>query len=225
MKPILILEAGNAHEGDINTAFKLIDEAKAAGVGIVKFQAGTPEGFARNPGEIEFYKKYALSMQNYIRLLHYGSSIGITVFFSIWGGQLSALRGLEKMHKIPARQFGSHQELDGFNTLVSYPHNLKVDPNYGYRHSIILHCVSQYPTIDPQLERISELRMGLGTPFVGFSDHTIGIDACIEASRKYGAVIIEKHFTLSHCFGPLRDHVHSATPDEVRKLIGELNKV
>ena len=38
MKTLIIAEAGVNHNGDMNTAYKMIDVAKEAGADIVKFQ-------------------------------------------------------------------------------------------------------------------------------------------------------------------------------------------
>jgi N,N'-diacetyllegionaminate synthase len=52
--------------------------------------------------------------------------------------------------------------------------------------------------------------------YSGFSDHTVGIDACLIALSR-GARIIEKHFTLSKkMFGP--DHAGSAIPIEMKQI-------
>ena len=51
----------------------------------------------------------------------------------------------------------------------------------------------------------------------GFSDHTLGIEACLVAVAR-GAAVIEKHFTLNKGLeGP--DHVCSITPDELADLV------
>ena len=62
--------------------------------------------------------------------------------------------------------------------------------------------------------------------FSGFSDHTIGIDACLLAISR-GAEVIEKHFTLDKSNTTIRDHALSATPEEFRSLVNigrEINK-
>ena len=53
-----------------------------------------------------------------------------------------------------------------------------------------LYCVSKYPT------PLTDIKMPNFDKsfFKGFSDHTIGIEACIYAISR-GAKIIEKHFT------------------------------
>jgi len=53
---------------------------------------------------------------------------------------------------------------------------------------------------------------------VGYSDHTIGIDAAVLAVG-LGARIIEKHFTLDKGFSDFRDHKISADPTELAELV------
>ena len=53
---------------------------------------------------------------------------------------------------------------------------------------------------------------------VGYSDHTVGNDACVIAAA-LGARILEKHFTLDHDFSPFRDHQLSAEPAELSDLV------
>ena len=86
----------------------------------------------------------------------------------------------------------------------------------------LLHCVSLYPC---PINKININRMlSLKKKFkvqIGFSDHTIGINACLLALSK-GANIIEKHFTLNKKFeGP--DHALSADEYDL-KLICEFAK-
>lgn len=52
--------------------------------------------------------------------------------------------------------------------------------------------------------------------YVGFSDHTVGIDAAMIALSR-GARMIEKHFTLDkQMYGP--DHSGGMTPAELTAL-------
>jgi len=53
---------------------------------------------------------------------------------------------------------------------------------------------------------------------VGYSDHTIGIDAAV-LSVAAGARIVEKHFTLRHDFSDFRDHQLSADPEEMTACV------
>jgi N,N'-diacetyllegionaminate synthase len=58
---------------------------------------------------------------------------------------------------------------------------------------------------------------------VGYSDHTLGIEAAI-LSLAFGARIIEKHFTLDNTKSSFRDHQLSANPEDLRRLSEVLHK-
>lgn len=83
---------------------------------------------------------------------------------------------------------------------------------------ILLHCTSTYPTPSRHvnLRRMVTLRDRFQTS-VGFSDHTEGAVAAVQAVT-LGATLIEKHFTLDHrLMGP--DHCFSSTPEEFSRLV------
>jgi N-acetylneuraminate synthase len=82
----------------------------------------------------------------------------------------------------------------------------------------ILQCTSSYPTAPENvgLNVLAELRERYGRP-VGFSDHTLGVVAPF-AAVALGAVVIEKHFTLSNqSYGP--DAALALEPDELEQLV------
>ena len=61
---------------------------------------------------------------------------------------------------------------------------------YNLKNIIYLYCVSKYPTALTELE-MPDFKNSF---FSGFSDHTIGISACLYAVSK-GAVYLEKHYS------------------------------
>ena len=79
-----------------------------------------------------------------------------------------------------------------------------------------LFCVSKYPTFSEDLTNFP--KKFSNDSFVGYSDHTIGIDTCLLAIAR-GAKIIEKHFTLDKSSTVIRDHALSATPEEFRTMV------
>lgn len=87
-----------------------------------------------------------------------------------------------------------------------------------------LHCVSLYPCPDDkvELERMVQLRGRFEKHgwVVGFSDHTVGIEAAVNAV-KAGACIIEKHVTLSRSDGGL-DAAFSLEPHELAQMVKEI---
>lgn len=216
--PLLIAEVGNCHEGSLDAAIEMLEKAADAGADMVKFQAGTAEGFTRTVNDIPRYRRYELHRAGYDRLLLHGRKLGIPVFFSVWSEEFADYRNLE-WFKIPARQCNAEniRRYAKDNTFISIPQDIVDVLPLGITHGIPLHCVSQYPTRDALLWRIQELKETLNMP-VGYSDHTIGIGNAVHAA-KLGAVAIEKHFTLRHDFGPLRDHQLAATPEEFKELV------
>ena len=82
---------------------------------------------------------------------------------------------------------------------------------------ILMHCVSDYPTKDEDINLKTILYLkNIFKIQVGFSDHSLGIDAPV-AAVALGAKVIEKHFTLNkNDNGP--DHMISSDPKEFYEM-------
>lgn len=80
----------------------------------------------------------------------------------------------------------------------------------------LLACSLSYPTRtqDAHLTRMTTLRFIW--PEVGYSDHTFGVGAIIRA-KHLGAVMVEKHFTITPGAGG--DHDFAVTPTQMRELV------
>ena len=94
--------------------------------------------------------------------------------------------------------------------------------NNGRRKDItILHCISSYPADkkDLNLNLIDTISKKFKYK-VGYSDHSLGDQACLAAVAK-GALVIEKHVTLSKKMrGP--DHKTSSTIDEFKSMVNKI---
>ena len=90
----------------------------------------------------------------------------------------------------------------------------------GCTELVLLKCTSSYPAApeDSNLHAIETLRHDFGCD-IGLSDHTLGIGAAV-AAVALGAVMIEKHFTLSRADGGV-DSSFSLEPEELRLLVVE----
>ena len=94
---------------------------------------------------------------------------------------------------------------------------VEIFSNYSKSDLLLLHCVSNYPCSDESLN-LNVMRT-LQSAFdysIGYSDHSIGIQASVLAVA-LGAKVIEKHFTLDKAL-PGPDHKASSTPEEFRLL-------
>jgi sialic acid synthase SpsE len=89
----------------------------------------------------------------------------------------------------------------------------------------LLHCVSSYPVPPAQanLAAIGRLRTEFDCT-IGYSDHTLGIEAC-RVAASLGVRIIEKHFTLDKNHSDFRDHQLSADPAEMAELVQAVREV
>ncbi|OLN33517.1 N-acetylneuraminate synthase [Desulfosporosinus metallidurans] len=88
----------------------------------------------------------------------------------------------------------------------------------------LLHCNTQYPTPfeDANIMAMLTLKERFGVA-VGYSDHTLGIEAPI-AAIALGASVIEKHFTLDKSLeGP--DHKASLNPQELKAMVTAIRNI
>lgn len=88
----------------------------------------------------------------------------------------------------------------------------------------VLHCHTDYPTrfFDVNLKAMLTLKDRLGVQ-VGYSDHTMGIEAAI-AAVALGASVIEKHFTLDRLL-PGPDQKTSLDPQELKCMVESIRHV
>ncbi|HEY8049496.1 MAG TPA: pseudaminic acid synthase [Ramlibacter sp.] len=93
----------------------------------------------------------------------------------------------------------------------------------GGRDIVLLKCTSTYPATprDTNIRTIPDLRERFGCE-VGLSDHTMGTGVAV-ASIALGAVVVEKHFTLSRAEGGV-DSAFSLEPPELAALVTETRR-
>ena len=102
-----------------------------------------------------------------------------------------------------------------FISLGMYDYKKKGIP-FKNKNIVYFYCVSKYPT---KLEELSMPNFENNKIFKGFSDHTIGIGACIYAVAK-GATYLEKHFSNNKSLGidTQMAHVCSMDQNDLTKL-------
>lgn len=92
----------------------------------------------------------------------------------------------------------------------------------GNEQIIVLSCTANYPA-DPAASNLRGIPVMRDTfrTLIGLSDHTLGIGAAV-ASVAFGAVLVEKHVTISREEGGV-DSDFSLEPDELAALVRETN--
>ena len=105
----------------------------------------------------------------------------------------------------------------GLSSLKEINSSIKIIKRY-HKKIILLYCISGYPTPlnEINFNEINKIKQSTGIKQVGFSDHTDGIDASLEAINKK-VFMIERHFTIKkNSKSP--DVKFSISPDELRML-------
>lgn len=249
----VVAEIGINHNGNRDSAEEMIRAAAAAGADSVKFQTYNPEsmysvytkslmesGKEEYPdrGVINFFAQFYFSPEDLVYLKKVADEEGVHFFSSPF--DLESVELLESLN-VPLYKVAS-SEVTNIRLLKAIAATKKpvlLSTGMTHEHEIaaavrifdeagcdiaILHCVSLYPLDERNmnLSRMSYLAKRFGKA-VGFSDHSRDIAAAVSAAFM-GAAVIEKHFTLGgdyHC----PDENVSITPDDISRLIGELERV
>ncbi|MCL2800127.1 MAG: pseudaminic acid synthase [Treponema sp.] len=95
--------------------------------------------------------------------------------------------------------------------------------NNGCPEIVLLKCTSTYPALpeNSNLLTIKDMQKQFPDCTIGLSDHTLGTSVSV-ASVALGAMVIEKHFTLSRKEGGV-DSAFSIEPDEMKQLVNDVN--
>lgn len=112
----------------------------------------------------------------------------------------------------------------GMATLEEVEIAFRILVDSGAGSVFLLHCTSNYPTPfeEVNLRAMLTLKEHFGVP-VGYSDHTMGIEAAV-AAVALGAVIIEKHLTLDKTL-PGPDHKASLEPGEFAAMVKAIRNI
>lgn len=219
---MLIAEIGNNHLGRIEKFKELILAARDAGATVVKSQAFVAEDLKGVSLPLAFYQQCQFSLDEYVELIWWSRETAqIELFFSIFSRSLNPILKHQQYFKIAGSQSGlgffDTESLDSDHTFVSIREGAK-KPTLLL--SKILH-VSGYLSEAPALENI-ELLSECYQRRAGYSDHTLGLDACKRAVEDYKADVIEKHFTLTRDLYwegvQYRDAIHSADKKQLLEL-------
>jgi sialic acid synthase SpsE len=244
----IIAEAGSNHNGSLDQAKKLIDVAVTAGASAVKFQIFSADTlYSRfTPGFTYLKRK---DIHAFIReietprvwipeLADYCAKHSIQFLASPFDFEaIDLLEPYVRAYKIASFEIGDLELLryaagkgkplilsTGMANLGDVEDALDAIRSEGNDEIVLLHCNSLYPAPVEivNLKALETMRRVFRCP-VGFSDHTLGIHIPL-AAVAMGAVVIEKHFTLSRTMeGP--DHGFSLEPGELAEMIRQIRDV
>ena len=241
---LVIAEIGNNHEGDFGRAREMIHAAAMTGVQAVKFQTIVPERLVNvsQTSRLQQLARFVFSRDQFEELAAEARRAGVlflsTPFdpavvdwldalvpaFKIASGDNNYTSLLEKVSNtgkpiLLSTGMSSGEDITRTCAMIESCWDM-----VGNRSEIVLlHCVSAYPTLPEHANLRAIVTLARETKrMVGYSDHTLGIDAAL-LSVALGSRVIEKHFTLSKTQSEFRDHAISADPEEMADLVRRVN--
>tara|TARA_B110000483_G_C18163741_1_gene530370 strand:- start:210 stop:1193 length:984 start_codon:yes stop_codon:yes gene_type:complete len=241
-KKILIVgEIGNNHEGNYKNAKKLIDMAAKAGVDAVKFQTYKTEKFISKIDQKNFkkFKKFELCYDQFKKLKVYANKKKLlfistpldldSAAFLINNADAikiaSSDNNFSQLHK---KILASKKPLivsTGFLNSQEISKLIKNLVKIRKSNIAIMHCIASYPTEENQVNMLSIKNIKDNSAIQsGYSDHTLGVEACLCAAS-LGARVIEKHITLNKNFSKFRDHKISSDFKELKQLVTQIRKI
>jgi sialic acid synthase SpsE len=245
MGVFIIAEAGMNHDGSLGNAIRMAEVASECGADAVKFQlhdaaaettrdAPSPHYF-RHETRWEYFQRTAFRDEDWARLKEASERAGIEFICSVFSTE--ALERLERIgvgrYKIGSGEVTNLELVrrvaaTGKPVLLTSGMSSWAELDAAVEAAgddlTVMQCTSEYPTPPEHvgLNVFAELRERYGKP-VGFSDHSLGNYAAF-AAVALGAVVVEKHFTLSNeSYGP--DAALAMEPDELDDLVEGIRSI
>ena len=219
-KLTIIAEIGSVHDGSFGNAMKAIEAAATCGADVVKFQthmadaetlpnAPMPSYFKGEP-RLEYFRRTAFSLEQWKEIAAHCAAQGVGFLSSPFA--LEAVDLLEEVgiesYKIPSGEVSNLPLLEKVAATGKTVYLSSGMSNWAELDAavtvlrkggplVVMQCSSAYPCPPERvgLNILQAMAKRYDLP-VGFSDHTLGMAACVSAAA-LGAVVVEKHFTFS----------------------------
>ena len=246
-KPFIIAEAGVNHEGSMQIAKRLIEEACEGGADAIKFQTYKANTIAsKNSPAYWDTTKEPISSQYELFCKHdkfwkkemeelksHCDKVGIEFLstpFDIESAKF--LNDLMDVFKISSSDITNKPFIEFIcnfkkpiilSTGASFLYEIQESVSWIERAGktlALLHCVLNYPTPDENsnLGMILGLKRAFPDKIIGYSDHTLPKDMQVcKNAILLGATIIEKHFTHDKTMTG-NDHYHAMDKNDLTKF-------
>lgn len=211
----LIAEAGVNHEGNMETAIKMIEEAALAGADAIKFQTYKAEKISSKnspaywdlnkeatTSQYELFKKYdSFNEEEYIKLAKACKENNIDFLSTPFDFEAANfLNPLMKAFKISSSDLSNTPFLRhianfnkpvilsvGASTTSEIFNAVEVLESMGSKDISLLHCILSYPTTyeNANLQLIGDLIRLFPNYKIGYSDHTLPDESMMVLSAAY----------------------------------------
>lgn len=250
----IIAEAGVNHNGDIEIAKRLVDEAALAGADAIKFQTFKAESLVckdarkadyqmttteQSESQFDMLKKLELTSEMHEQLIEYCTQKGIMF--------LSTPFDIDSIHylvdcginilKVPSGEITNYPYLreigkigkkvilsSGMSTLEEVQEAVNVLRNHGSGEITVLHCNTEYPTPYKDVNLLAMVTIR------NELDVAVGYSDHTQgievpiAAAALGASVIEKHFTLDRNMEG-PDHRASLEPWELQAMVRAIRNI
>ncbi|HLP10791.1 MAG TPA: N-acetylneuraminate synthase family protein [Flavobacteriales bacterium] len=244
-RPYIIAEAGVNHEGSMELAKRLIEEAAEGGAHAIKFQTYKAETIAsknspsywdrtKEPtaSQFELFKKYdKFWKKEYEELKKYCDKAGIEFMSTPFDVESATfLNDLMPVYKISSSDITNLPFIE-YMCAFGKPVILSTGASYVWEVQqaietiqrsgnplCLMHCVLNYPTQDENanLGMIIDQRNKFPDLIPGYSDHTLpGNMEVLVTATLLGAAVLEKHFTHDKKL-PGNDHYHAMDKEDLK---------
>jgi sialic acid synthase SpsE len=245
--PYLVAEIGGNHEGRFDEAKKLCGLALEAGADCVKFQLYRADGLVnsvQDPDRHAHFRRFELTRDQHIALADMCHRAGRDYSASVWDlDMLDWVDAYLSFYKIGSGDLTARPVVRAFarrgkpivlstglatidEVRAAVDDIRRTNPLYWNEGWVtLMQCTSMYPIPDADANlRAMETLAGIERVWVGYSDHTVGVEALISAAAM-GARVLEFHFTDQREGRTFRDHKVSLLPSEIPQLRHRLEQV